>query len=164
MSNLTEDKNNSDLGNKKSKQPVKKLPEDLEKSLSKMYGSGDFSRGDMSATSIQRPHSPVAEFLDHLEFEPQEKSLLILGKQVDALSDLESSSSSQGLETLDKDCTLPVPQPDWQRSLFSANQNVELHTEGDNDLTQELHPSPSPGVPSISKFVVTVRHTVCIQF
>lgn len=138
---------------------VERSIEDLQKSLLEMKASGDFSKGSLSPVQVQRPHSPVAEFLDHLEFEPLERSQVILEKQVDALSDLESSKSSQELEASDKENILILIMPttdslqsDQQssRSHFSAEQSDE---EVDLDLQHEgIHLITSPGIPIISKY------------
>lgn len=143
---------------------VERSIEDLQRSLQEMKASGDFSKGSMSpAGQVQRPHSPVAEFLDHLEFEPLERSQVILEKQVDALSDLESSKSSQELEASDKE-NIPIllmPTTDnllsdqqSSRSHYSAEQSDE---EVDHNL-QGIHLITSPGIPIISKYIY--RHVL----
>lgn len=133
---------------------VERSIEDLQRSLQEMKASGDFSKGSLSPGQVQRPHSPVAEFLDHLEFEPLERSQVILEKQVDALSDLESSKSSQELEASDKE-NIPIllmPTTDnllsdqqSSRSHYSAEQSDE---EVDHNL-QGIHLITSPGIPII---------------
>lgn len=139
---------------------VERSIEDLQRSLQEMKASGDFSKGSLSPGQVQRPHSPVAEFLDHLEFEPLERSQVILEKQVDALSDLESSKSSQELEASDKE-NIPIllmPTTDnllsdqqSSRSHYSAEQSDE---EVDLNLQHEgIHPITSPGIPIISKYI-----------
>lgn len=140
---------------------VERSIEDLQRSLQEMKASGDF----MSPGQVQRPHSPVAEFLDHLEFEPLERSQVILEKQVDALSDLESSKSSQELEASDKE-NIPIllmPTTDnllsdqqSSRSHYSAEQSDE---EVDLNLQHEgIHLITSPGIPIISKYIY--RHVL----
>ncbi|XP_061172217.1 uncharacterized protein LOC133181676 [Saccostrea echinata] len=144
----------SDIGENKQKVHIEKSMEELERGLSEINCSGDFTRTDKSAPYLQRPHSPVAEFLDHLEFEPTEKSQGILEKQVDALSDLESSRSSQGLEASDKE---NVPGPGLLASIDSLpeHQNSAVPSfdeEVDIDLRQEgisVHITPSAGIPII---------------
>lgn len=144
---------------------VERSIEDLQRSLQEMKASGDFSKGSMSPGQVQRPHSPVAEFLDHLEFEPLERSQVILEKQVDALSDLESSKSSQELEASDKE-NIPIllmPTTDnllsdqqSSRSHYSAEQSDE---EVDLNLQHEgIHLITSPGIPIISKYIY--RHVL----
>lgn len=133
---------------------VERSIEDLQRSLQEMKASGDFSKGSLSPGQVQRPHSPVAEFLDHLEFEPLERSQVILEKQVDALSDLESSKSSQELEASDKE-NIPIllmPTTDnllsdqqSSRSHYSAEQSDE---EVDHNL-QGIYLITSPGIPII---------------
>lgn len=142
---------------------VERSIEDLQRSLQEMKASGDFSKGSLSPGQVQRPHSPVAEFLDHLEFEPLERSQVILEKQVDALSDLESSKSSQELEASDKE-NIPIllmPTTDnllsdqqSSRSHYSAEQSDE---EVDHNL-QGIHLITSPGIPIISKYIY--RHVL----
>lgn len=142
---------------------VERSIEDLQRSLQEMKASGDFSKGSLSPGQVQRPHSPVAEFLDHLEFEPLERSQVILEKQVDALSDLESSKSSQELEAFDKE-NIPIllmPTTDnllsdqqSSRSHYSAEQSDE---EVDHNL-QGIHLITSPGIPIISKYIY--RHVL----
>lgn len=144
---------------------VERSIEDLQRSLQEMKASGDFSKGSLSPGQVQRPHSPVAEFLDHLEFEPLERSQVILEKQVDALSDLESSKSSQELEAFDKE-NIPIllmPTTDnllsdqqSSRSHYSAEQSDE---EVDLNLQHEgIHLITSPGIPIISKYIY--RHVL----
>lgn len=144
---------------------VERSIEDLQRSLQEMKASGDFSKGSLSPGQVQRPHSPVAEFLDHLEFEPLERSQVILEKQVDALSDLESSKSSQELEASDKE-NIPIllmPTTDnllsdqqSSRSHYSAEQSDE---EVDLNLQREgIHLITSPGIPIISKYIY--RHVL----
>lgn len=144
---------------------VERSIEDLQRSLQEMKASGDFSKGSLSPGQVQRPHSPVAEFLDHLEFEPLERSQVILEKQVDALSDLESSKSSQELEASDKE-NIPIllmPTTDnllsdqqSSRSHYSAEQSDE---EVDLNLQHEgIHLITSPGIPIISKYIY--RHVL----
>lgn len=144
---------------------VERSIEDLQRSLQEMKASGDFSKGSLSPGQVQRPHSPVAEFLDHLEFEPLERSKVILEKQVDALSDLESSKSSQELEASDKE-NIPIllmPTTDnllsdqqSSRSHYSAEQSDE---EVDLNLQHEgIHLITSPGIPIISKYIY--RHVL----
>lgn len=143
---------------------VERSIEDLQRSLQEMKASGDFSKGSLSPGQVQRPHSPVAEFLDHLEFEPLERSQVILEKQVDALSDLESSKSSQELEASDKE-NIPIllmPTTDnllsdqqSSRSHYSAEQSEEV----DLNLQHEgIHLITSPGIPIISKYIY--RHVL----
>lgn len=143
---------------------VERTIEDLQRSLQEMKASGDFSKGSLSPGQVQRPHSPVAEFLDHLEFEPLERSQVILEKQVDALSDLESSKSSQELEASDKE-NIPIllmPTTDnllsdqqSSRSHYSAEQSEEV----DLNLQHEgIHLITSPGIPIISKYIY--RHVL----
>lgn len=144
---------------------VERSIEDLQRSLQEMKASGDFSKGSLSPGQVQRPHSPVAEFLDHLEFEPLERSQVILEKQVDALSDLESSKSSQELEASDKEniSILLMPTTDnllsdqqSSRSHYSAEQSDE---EVDLNLQHEgIHLITSPGIPIISKYIY--RHVL----
>lgn len=144
---------------------VERSIEDLQRSLQEMKASGDFSKGSLFPGQVQRPHSPVAEFLDHLEFEPLERSQVILEKQVDALSDLESSKSSQELEASDKE-NIPIllmPTTDnllsdqqSSRSHYSAEQSDE---EVDLNLQHEgIHLITSPGIPIISKYIY--RHVL----
>lgn len=144
---------------------VERSIEDLQRSLQEMKASGDFSKGSLSPGQVQRPHSPVAEFLDHLEFEPLERSQVILEKQVDALSDLESSKSSQELEASDKE-NIPIllmPTTDnllsdqqSSRSHYSAEQSDE---EVDLNLQHEgIHLITSPRIPIISKYIY--RHVL----
>ncbi|XP_062572357.1 uncharacterized protein LOC134234321 [Saccostrea cucullata] len=149
---FTEGELKSDIGESKKMLHIEKSVEDLERGLSEINCSGDFTRTDKSAPYLQRPHSPVAEFLDHLEFEPTEKSQGILEKQVDALSDLESSRSSQGLEASDKEnvatpaaCIASVPE--YQNSVlpsFDEEVDVELRQEG-----IPVPITPSAGIPII---------------
>lgn len=133
---------------------------DLQIGLGEMNAGGDSSqRGEGSSTQVQRPHSPVAEFLDHLEFEPRERSQVILDKQEGALSDLESSRSSEGLGMSDKENISVGPrlvtdefnlELQSSRSHFSVEQTDE---ETELDLRHEgIQFIPSPGIPIISMY------------
>lgn len=165
MSHFSEAGGKSENEGQKKGVCVERSIEDLQRSLQEMKASGDFSKGSMSPGQVQRPHSPVAEFLDHLEFEPLERSQVILEKQVDALSDLESSKSSQELEASDKE-NIPIllmPTTDnllsdqqSSRSHYSAEQSDE---EVDLNLQHEgIHLITSPGIPIISKYIY--RHVL----
>lgn len=143
---------------------VERSIEDLQRSLQEMKASGDFSKGSLSPGQVQRPHSPVAEFLDHLEFEPLERSQVILEKQVDALSDLESSKSSQELEASDKE-NIPILLMPTTDNLLSDQQSSRSHSaeqsdeEVDLNLQHEgIHLITSPGIPIISKYIY--RHVL----
>lgn len=144
---------------------VERSIEDLQRSLQEMKASGDFSKGSLSPGQVQRPHSPVAEFLDHLEFEPLERSQVILEKQVDALSDLESSKSSQELEASDKE-NIPILLMPTNDNLLSDQQSSRSHysaeqsdEEVDLNLQHEgIHLITSPGIPIISKYIY--RHVL----
>lgn len=143
---------------------VERSIEDLQRSLQEMKASGDFSKGSKSPGQVQRPHSPVAEFLDHLEFEPLERSQVILEKQVDALSDLESSKSSQELEASDKE-NIPILLMPTTDNLLSDQQSSRSHSaeqsdeEVDLNLQHEgIHLITSPGIPIISKYIY--RHVL----
>lgn len=144
---------------------VERSIEDLQRSLQEMKASGDFSKGSLSPGQVQRPHSPVAEFLDHLEFEPLERSQVILEKQVDALSDLESSKSSQELEASDKE-NIPILLMPTTDNLLSDQQSSRPHysaeqsdEEVDLNLQHEgIHLITSPGIPIISKYIY--RHVL----
>lgn len=146
---------------------VERSIEDLQRSLQEMKASGDFSKGSLSPGQVQRPHSPVAEFLDHLEFEPLERSQVILEKQVDALSDLESSKSSQELEASDKE-NIPILLMPTNDNLLSDQQSSRSHysaeqsdEEVDLNLQHEgIHLITSPGIPIISKYIY--RHVLLI--
>lgn len=144
---------------------VERSIEDLQRSLQEMKASGDFSKGSLSPGQVQRPHSPVAEFLDHLEFEPLERSQVILEKQVDALSDLESSKSSQELEASDKE-NIPILLMPTTDNLLSDQQSSRSHysaEQSDEEVDLNLQHEgilliTSPGIPIISKYIY--RHVL----
>lgn len=159
MSHFAEVAGKSDNGEQKGKASVERSIEDLQKTLQEMKASGDFSKRNLSPGQVQRPHSPVAEFLDHLEFEPLERSQVILEKQVDALSDLESSKSSQELEASDKENVPILLMPATNNDLLSDHQSSRSHfsveqsdEEVDLDLQHEgIHLITSPVIPIIKE-------------